>query len=373
MKYGIKMRIYPNKEQEALLFYYCKVAHNSWNYLVSKYKNDKNLPKINSFGLKDYKPNQLKTDMNENIPQRIYLGVLKTYADTINRVYHHIGNRPKFHKFNPNKQSFYCSSKTVPVKDHKTIIVVAGVGNSGNRNKVLINQDDLNYYQCTEIIEPRYTYYKGQWYISGCMNKDDVQISKDKEFLGLDWGVKNFYTDNNGRTYNYPKSVVREFQRIKRLQSIRDKKIKNSNNYNKIVIRLNKAYERMNNLKYNFIEQLTTELCKNNHIIIEDIDISDFFKKKKKFISRNNMISPKFVFDKTLQWKCHKFGSYFIKVNPKHTSKSCSNCGFVFEELTLKDRIFNCPCCHNIIDRDINAAINIKNRGIDYISNGYLL
>ena len=89
-------------------------------------------------------------------------------------------------------------------------------------------------------------------------------------------GIKNFYTDNNGKTYNYPKSVVREFQRIKKLQAIKDKKAKNSNNYNKIMIRLNKAYERMNNLKYNFIEQLTTELCKNHHIVIEDINITDF-------------------------------------------------------------------------------------------------
>lgn len=365
MRYGIKMRIYPNKEQEELLFYYCKVAHNSWNYLVAKYKNDKNLPKINSFGLKDYKPNQLKTDMNENIPQRIYLGVLKTYANAINRVYNKIGNRPKFHKFNPNKQSFYCSSKTIPVKDNKTIIVVSGRGNSGNRNKVLINQDDLNYYQCTEIIEPRYTYYKGQWYISGCMNKDDVQIDKDKEFLGLDWGIKNFYTDNNGKTYNYPKSVVREFQRIKRLQSIKDKKVKNSNNYNKIIIRLNKAYERMNNFKYNFIEQLTTELCRNNHIVIEDINITEFFMKHIKFISRQNLLSPKTMFDDKLAWKCQKFGSYFIKINPEYTSKTCSSCGYIFEELTLKDRIFKCPCCGHSIDRDINAAINIKNRGME--------
>lgn len=364
MKYGIKMRIYPNKEQEKLLFYYCKVAHNSWNYLVAKYKDDKDLPKINSYGLKDYKPNQLKADMNQDIPQRIYLGVLKTYANAVNRVYNKIGNRPKFHKFNPNKQSFYVTSKTYKIMSSCVKLPLIQ-HNDITSKRIPINQDDLNYYQCTEIIEPRYTYYKGQWYISGCTNKDDVQINKDKEFLGLDWGIKNFYTDNNGITYNYPKSVVREFQRIKRLQSIRDNKIKNSNNYNRIIIRLNKAYERMNNLKYNFIEQLTTELCQDSHIIIEDIDISDFFKKKKKFISRNNMISPKFVFDKTLQWKCQKFGSYFIIVNPNFTSQTCSNCGYIFEKLTLKDRIFNCPCCGQSIDRDTNAAINIQNRGME--------
>lgn len=372
MKYGIKMRIYPNKEQEELLFYYCKVAHNSWNYLVAKYKDCEDLPKTNSFGLKDYKPNQLKLDMNENIPQRIYLGVLKTYANAINRVYKKLSNRPKFHKHNPNKQSFYVSSMTYSIVSNN-IILPTIKSNKLTSKRISINEEDLNYYQCTEIIEPRYTYCKGQWYISGCMNKDDVQINKDKEFLGLDWGIKNFYTDNNGKIYNYPKSVVREFQRIKRLQSIMDKKIKGSNNYNKIKLRLNKAFERIDSLKRDFIEQLTTKLCKDNHIIIEDIDVTNFFKNKKKFISRQNMISPKYMFDIKLQWKCQKFGSYFLKVEPNLTSKTCSNCGYVFEELTLKDRIFNCPCCNQIIDRDINAAINIQNRGIINISNGYLL
>lgn len=143
------------------------------------------------------------------------------------------------------------------------------------------------------------------------------------------------------------------------------KKIKNSNNYNKIKLRLNKSYERMNNLKRDFIEQLTIKLCKECYIVIEDMNISDFFKKNKKFISRNNMIAPKSVFDIKLKWKCKKNGSYFIKIDPNFTSKICSNCGYIFEELTLKDRIFNCPCCGQSIDRDVNAAINIKNRGVE--------
>lgn len=372
MKYGIKMRIYPNKEQEELLFYYCKVAHNAWNFIVAKYKDCEELPKTNSFGLKDYKPNQLKTDINENIPQRIYLGVLKTYANAVNRVYNKIGNRPKFHKLNPNKQSFYVSSRTCNIKNNSIIIPLLKRQKFTSK-RIYINEDDLNYYKCTEIIEPRYTYYKGQWYLSGCINRHDVQINSSKEILGLDWGVKNFYTDSNGNVYNYPKSVVREYQRIRKLQSIKDKKTKGTNNYNKIKHKLDKAYEKMNNIKKDFIEQLTTELCKQYHIIIEDIDVMNFFKKKKKFISRQNIIAPKYNFDEKLRWKCQKFGSYFIKENPEYTSKTCSACGYIFEKLTLKDRIFNCPCCHNIIDRDINAAINIKNRGMEYISNDYLL
>lgn len=358
------MRIYPNKEQAEILFYYCKVYHHLWNYLVGKYKKQQKLPAVNAFGIKGYKPNQLKADFEANIPQRLYLGILKTYADTVNRFYNHIGNVPVFHKFNPNKQSFYVASITYTLSSGCIVLPIAH-GYNATSKKIVINQEDLNYYQCTEIIEPRYTYYKGQWYISGCMNKDDVQINKDKAILGLDWGVKNFYTDNNGKTYNYPKSVVREFQRIRKLQSIMDKKVKGSNNHKKVKAKLDKAFARMTNVKNDFIEQLTTQLCRQYHIVIEDINISNFFKAKKKFILRNNTVAPKCKFDIKLKWKCQKFGSYFIKVEPQYTSKICSNCGYIFEELNLQNRIFNCPCCGYCIDRDINAAINIKNRGME--------
>jgi len=61
-------------------------------------------------------------------------------------------------------------------------------------------------------------------------------------------------------------------------------------------------------------------------------------------------------------------GRQLIKVNPKDTSKTCSNCGYVNHELKLSDRVFKCPVCGFEIDRDLNAAINIMKRGIEQVS-----
>lgn len=365
MVVGFKVEIYPNTEQEKYLLHCCHMYHDMWNFLVAKFKN--NLPKVGKSGVIDYSDKQMQQEFAcENIPLRLYRSALNKYAQSVQRVYKKLSNPPKFHKFNPNKQSFcivdidyrinnncinlprYTPCFTVPKK---------------------IELSNLNLPDGIDIVSNvYYTYTKHKWYLSGNYIIDDISIKNDKSFLGIDWGIKNFYTDNNGSKYNYPKSVLREYQRIKTLQSIKDKKIKGSNNHVKVIAKIQTAYERMNNLKSDFIEQVTTELAKTNHIVVEDIDISKFFNKKHKFISRNNMICPKYIFDKTLRWKCKKFGSYFIIVDPSFTSKTCSNCGYVFDNLTLKDRTIHCPCCNVIVDRDVNAAINIMQRGKNFLS-----
>ena len=368
---GFKVEINPNKEQEKYLLHCCRVYHDMWNFLVAKFKGD--LPKVGKHDIIGYSDKDLRQEFtSDNIPLRLYRSILTTYVQSVKRFYSKLSKPPKFHKYNPNKQSFYIVDVDYMIDKNNQINIPKYLSNFTISRKISLSNlylpDNINI-----ISDVHYTHYKDKWYLSGCYKVNDTQINKDKEILGLDWGIKNFYTDNNGNKYHYPKSVLREYQRIKKLQSIISKKVKGSNNYNKIMLRLNKAYERMNNLKKDFIEQLTTKLCKEYHIIIEDIDISNFFKKKRKFISRQNMIQPKFKFDNTLKWKCQKFGSYFLKINPEYTSKTCNCCGYIFEELTLKDRIFNCPYCNNKIDRDVNAAINIKNRGIINISNDCLL
>ena len=168
-------------------------------------------------------------------------------------------------------------------------------------------------------------------------------------------------TSSTGEFINYPKSIIREFYRINKLKSLRDKKIKNSNNWNKLNNKIQLAYERFENLKKNFIEQTTTRLCRHNNVAIEDLTNA-----KIRLSNRNRrrlqMINPLSRFTDTLKWKCKKFGTDLHEVNPAYTSQTCSCCGNKIK-LTLKDRIFKCSC-GNTIDRDINAAINIAAKAI---------
>lgn len=84
---------------------------------------------------------------------------------------------------------------------------------------------------------------------------------------------------------------------------------------------------------------------------------------QKKYVRREIFIHPRERFNDKLKWKCELYNSHFIKIDPFLTSKTCSVCGLVHNDLTLADRMLICECGNNI-DRDVNAAINIKNAAI---------
>ena len=369
---GIKIRIYPDKEQEKLLLSYCKDYHNMKNFLVAKFKD--NLPNVGNNNIIGYKDRDLLQEYESEYNCKTEMlirsvrGAITDYVSGVKRFYHKLSSKPpKFHKYDPNKQSFYIVDGKYLVKDYSIRmpirIELAQKYKSTISRKIPIDKKYVTKENLTYIKNIRFHYQKGKWYVSGCYDVPDVTINQNKEFLGLDWGIKNFMTTSESTLINYPKEIVREYYRIRKISHYLDKKVKNSNNYKKLKQKFDKAYKRMNGLKRNFIHQETTKLARQYHIVIEDISFVQIAQgKKKKFIRRMNVLAPKYMFEEQLEWKCKKFGSHFIKVSPKNTSRTCSVCGQI-HDMKLGDRTMICSC-GNKMDRDINAAINIKNAGI---------
>ena len=375
---GIKIRIYPDKEQEKLLLSYCKDYHNMKNFLVAKFKD--NLPNVGNNNIIGYKDRDLLQEYESTynckteLPTRCIRGAIEDYVSGVRKFYQKISSKPpKFHKYDPNKQSFYIVDGKYLVKDYSIRMPIRKELEQKYKSiisrKIPIDKKYIEKEHLTYIKDIRFKYEKEKWYVSGCYDVPDVDIDENKEFLGLDWGIKNFMTTSESTLINYPKEIVREYYRIRKLSHYLDKKVRNSNNYKKLKKKFDKAYKRMNGLKRNFIHQETTKLARQYHIVIEDIPFQDISKdkqgKKRKFIRRMSVLAPKYMFEEQLEWKCKKFGSYFIKVNPKNTSKTCSVCGQI-HDMKLNDRMMICSC-GNKMDRDINAAINIKNAGMNKI------
>ena len=370
---GIKIRIYPDKEQEKLLLSYCKDYHNMKNFLVAKFKD--NLPNVGNNNIIGYKDRDLLQEYESTynckteLLMRSVRGAIVDYVSGVTRFYQKLSSRsPKFHKYDPNKQSFYIVDGRYLVKDYSIRmpirIELAQKYKSTISRKIPIDKKYVTKENLTYIKNIRFHYQKGKWYVSGCYDVPDVTINQNKEFLGLDWGIKNFMTTSESTLINYPKEIVREYYRIRKLSHYLDKKVRNSNNYKKLKKKFDKAYKRMNGLKRNFIHQETTKLARQYHIVIEDISFQNI-SKKKKFIRRMSVLAPKYMFEEQLEWKCKKFGSHFIKVSPKNTSRTCSVCGQI-HDMKLGDRTMICSC-GNKMDRDINAAINIRNAGMNNI------
>ena len=317
---GCKFKIYPTKEQEEILFIYCKYCHIMRNFLVGKFKD--NLPKTNTYGLKDYSEQDFIKDFGETeipLPKRLIKGVVLNYKYSVERVYKKIGNRPKFHKYNPNKQSFYLPAHTLKINNFTIKLPSSRSYSIKGKSKIVVDKNYITKFNISIIKEPRFKYENGNWYITGSYDIPEPIKQKYSTTIGLDWGIKNFMTSSLGEFINYPKSVVRQFYRINKLKSLRDKKIKGSNNWNKLNNKVKLAYERFENLKKNFIEQTTTRLCRNNNVAIEDLTNA-----KVKISTKNRrrliQINPSSRFTEKLEWKCQKFGTVFYKVNPAYTS-----------------------------------------------------
>ena len=359
---GCKFRIYPTKEQEEILFIYCKYAHIMRNFLVAKFQD--NLPKTTAYGLKNYSEESFIKDFGNTeipIPKRLIKGVILNYKMSVEKVYKKIGNKPKFHKYNSNKQSFYLPAHTFKIYNYTIKLPAARDFSVRGKSQIIADKEYLIKFNITDIREPGFKYENGKWYLFGSYRVSDTIKQDSMAIIGLDWGIKNFMTTSTGKFINYPKAITRQFYRINKLKSLRDKKIRNSNNWNKLNNKVQLAYERFENLKKNFIEQTTTKLCKHNNIAVENL-VNSKIRISHKNKRRLMQINPLTRFVDTLKWKCQKFGTDFYMVSPAYTTQICSCCGQLMN-LSITDRICKCSC-GNTMDRDINAAINIAARAV---------
>ena len=187
--------------------------------------------------------------------------------------------------------------------------------------------------------------------------------------IGIDMGVSNLVTTSNN--IQIPGIKINE-SRKKRLQRKASKAKKSSNNRKKKWLLYRKEEQRISERKRGMIHELTSSLIKeNNTYIIEDLNIQNMIKKKKgKNTLHKNILNSRWGYFKDfLTYKAESAGGKVIKVNPAYTSKRCSRCGVVKEKLALYERTYKCDC-GLVLDRDLNAAINILQKGLINLNSG---
>ena len=178
---------------------------------------------------------------------------------------------------------------------------------------------------------------------------------KENTTIGIDLGIKSFLVTSNGLEINNPKFLKKYLSRLKFVQSKFSK-----HNGKRTKRRLTIIHEKVSNQRKDFLNKVSTELI-NNHdsIAIEDLNISGMVKNHKLSQSINDVGWGMFV--TMLEYKTKWSGKNILKIGRfDPSSKTCNCCGAINKELTLKDREWTCKC-GSVLNRDINAAINIKN------------
>ena len=361
---GIKVRIYPNQSQEEQFqvnFGACRFVYNNilerLNKLYRLYPKQYklNIKLINTF-LK-----QLKQEFNWLIGvestslQQSSRDLLKAY---LNFFKNPNTNFPKFHSKKHTRLSFrqtvtdnlvqgkHLNLRKYGLIKYRTSKEYIDLLNSDSIkiNNITISYDNGQYYAVLSIIAP-------------------VEVWKHTDKIkgyDLNSNRNSFLVSNTGEKYSF--NIDSENQRIKHLNKVLSTKQKDSRSFKKIQRKLQRVYTKRTNKLHDFIQKLSTHLVKENDVIV----VEDNWRGIKILIGgEQNMVFPLMDFQDMIRYKFDWYKSDctgLVTVDPKWTSKMCHHCGSINSELTCDVREWVCPVCGSILDRDINASINILNR-----------
>jgi putative transposase len=182
-----------------------------------------------------------------------------------------------------------------------------------------------------------------------------------KGIVGVDLGIARLATLSDGRMFRNPRALVSAQGKLARLQRRRSKCVKGSNRSYKLRIKIAKVYYRVACIRNYTIHQITSYLTRNYGIIgIESLNVAGMLKNRK--LSKALSDAAFRLFRNQLTYKAEETGSVIVAAPVFYaSSKLCSACGYKHSLLTLKDREWICPNCGVLHDRDVNAAINLKN------------
>ncbi len=200
----------------------------------------------------------------------------------------------------------------------------------------------------------------------------------NSEGIGIDLGVKSFAVISDGRTYpniNKTERARKLIRRLKREQrkflhkihkikqrkeEATSKKCKRSN-LDKQRLKVQRAYMKLINKRHDYINKTVHEIVstRSEYITIEDLNVSGMLKNR--HLSRAIAECEFYYFRALLERKCRECGIQLRIANRFYaSSKTCSRCGNIKRDLKLKDRVYECTECGLVIDRDYNAALNLR-------------
>ena len=205
----------------------------------------------------------------------------------------------------------------------------------------------------------------GRWYAALTVERDDKPVTKPPKggAVGIDLGIKTLATLSDGTVIENPRCLAASERRLKKAQKALSRKVKGSRRRAKARAKVARIHARVANQRLDAMHKLTTWLASTfSHISVEDLNAAG--------MARNHRLAKAVSdasfgeFRRQLEYKTTRTGAALHVVDRWYpSSKTCSACGTVKAKLSLSERVFHCDACGLSIDRDLNAAINIKVAG----------
>ena len=356
--YTEKIRIYPNKTQQKAIDEILWNCKELYNYLL-----DLNIRTYNETGKSILGYGLCKSAQKftkKNLPSRVRQNVISRLTDAFKRFFKKQNKFPKFKSISKYR-SFSVPTFKCGFNFNKTHVRVNGVG----AIKAVFTRDLLGVpKQCTIKKTPSGKYYA--FIILDDKDVPKVEINQPEDCVAIDLGVSKFYTDENGNYVASPRFLRRNLKKLRKAQRELSRKQRGSRNREKARIKVARLHEKVANTRRDFHFKVAYYLVTTfKEVICEDLRTSKMFlgKDKKSRLARRALYDVALAsFLVILQRMADLYGCKLTKVDPQYTSQICSNCGTIVKK-DLSVRIHKCPHCGLEIDRDVNAARNILQRG----------
>ena len=212
----------------------------------------------------------------------------------------------------------------------------------------------------------------GRFYVSVLVEIPDVNINNNlNEGIGIDLGLKDFAIISNGKTYRninksaglkkLEKQLIREQRSLSRkYENLKKGESTQRANIQKQKLKVQKLHHKMDNIRTDYINKIIAEIVKTkpSYITIEDLNVKGMMKNR--CLSKAVASQKFYEFRKRLKAKCDEKGIELRVADRFYpSSKTCHHCGSIRKNLKLSDRIYRCECGY-VADRDLNAALNLK-------------
>lgn len=349
--YTYRFRIYPNNDQKELLEKHFGSCRYIYNYFLDKRISNW---KLNQKSRNYYDDANELTQLKKTLPwlkevnSQSLQASLKNLDGAYSNFFSKRGGFPKF-KSKRNEQRFRVP-QNIKLKDNRLVVPKFKDG-----IKTVIHREILGKIKFATVGKNA----AGQYYVSITTDYEKGKFSPIKKEIGIDLGLRIIITTSDGDKYSPPKFFRRSEDKIARLNQVLSRKVKGSNNYKKIKQKLAKAHLKVKNQRQDFIHKLTTKLIRENQTIyMETLDVQQMAQKFNLGKSVCDASLGEII--RQFLYKGLWYGRNILQLSQWFpSSKMCSVCGNINQELKLSDEQWTCLNCQTEHDRDFNSSKNI--------------
>lgn len=361
----LEFKAYPNQRQQAAIDEAIRTAQFIQNKCLRYWMDNKgtgknDLSKLCAVLAKEFPfASELNSQARQASAERAWSAINRFYANCKLKVAGKKGY-PRFKKNARSVEYKVSGWKLSDERKHITFTDKKGIG-----ELKLKGGYDLHFYDIDQIKRVRIVRRADGYYVQFCVRVEQTEtIEPSGKAIGLDVGLKEFYTDSDGETQSNPRFYRLGEERMKFYQRRVSRKQKGSANRKKAINRLARQHLKISRQRKDHAVKLARCVIQSNDLVAyEDLRIRNLVKNHCLAKSINDV--GWYQFRTWLERFGERFGKITVAVNPAYTSQDCSNCGTtVKKSISTRTHVCRCGC---LLDRDHNAAINILNRALSTV------